>query len=80
MKTRDEMIDLMKIRDQFIAKISHEIRTPLNGIFGFSNSIIPKADNEIKKDIEIILKCANDICHIIDDILDYSKYLTIKNN
>lgn len=73
MAAQEELQKSMRIRDQFIAKVSHEIRTPLNGILGFSTALLPKVDESIKNEIEIITQCAKDILHITNDILHFCK-------
>ncbi|MFA8435056.1 MAG: PAS domain S-box protein [Marinifilaceae bacterium] len=64
-----------RLKSAFLANMSHEIRTPLNGIMGFSNLL---SQNNLeydkkKKYIQIINANSNQLLHIINDIIDFSK-------
>src|SRR5690606_30259721 len=67
----NDLLDLMKVRDHFLAKVGHEIRTPLNGIMGFGHELLKK--KHICEEANIILECAQDILNIVDKILEFSK-------
>lgn len=61
---------------QFLANMSHEIRTPLNSIIGFSELLSSKdhSPNEGKEYVERIRNNGAQLLHLIDDILDLSKF------
>ncbi len=62
-------------KSRFLANMSHEMRTPFNAILGFSNLLRSDntlSDNHIEK-IEIIIKSAEHLLSLIDDILEMSK-------
>lgn len=71
---RDEAQNANRIKSEFLANMSHEIRTPINGIKGFiklmGQSDLPSRQ---KRYADIILKSANDLTDIINEILDFSK-------
>ncbi|MCG8411015.1 MAG: response regulator [Bacteroidales bacterium] len=72
--SRKREIAANKAKSDFLAKMSHEIRTPLNGIIGMANTL--KTLNLNKKQteaVQIILKSADLLLSIINDILDLSK-------
>ena len=68
-----------RLKSAFLANMSHEIRTPLNAILGFSDMLTD--DSELSKEVKeeyssIINRNADNLLHIIDDILDISKLET----
>ena len=68
-----------RLKSAFLANMSHEIRTPLNAILGFSGMIAEDDDltKEVKEEYSsIISRNADNLLHIIDDILDISKLET----
>ena len=71
---KDEAQNANRIKSEFLANMSHEIRTPINGIKGFINLMV-KSDLTVtqKKYTDIVLKSANDLADIVDEILDFSK-------
>jgi len=72
--TRSNALQANKAKSEFLANMSHEIRTPLNGILGFSELLNNTALDQQQKDyIFTIIKSADNLLHIIDDILDLSK-------
>lgn len=71
-KERSEQSD--QIKSKFLQNLSHEIRTPMNGIIGFSRILntqeLPKEKQNFYTDI--ILKSAEQLLRIIDDVLEIS--------
>jgi len=66
-----------KAKSSFLAMMSHEIRTPLSGIIGmielFSFSSLTKHQ---LNDLNAIDNSANNLLHILNDVLDHSKMET----
>ncbi len=71
---RDEALDAVKVKDEFLANISHEIRTPLNGIIGMASvmldSDLAPAQREM---VTTIQRSSNTLLAIINEILDFSR-------
>ena len=71
-----ELRELNRMKTKFLANMSHEIRTPLNSIIGFSDLLheecIGALNDKQKEYIQIILKSAELLLELINDILDMS--------
>lgn len=58
------------MKERFYANMSHELRTPLNGICGMSELIKMSAnDSETVDNAAIILKSAETLTRLLDDVL-----------
>lgn len=72
-KERAEESD--RLKTAFLSNMSHEIRTPMNAIVGFSDLLNdPGISNELRGEyIAQINLGAENLMHLIDDIIDISK-------
>jgi two-component system phosphate regulon sensor histidine kinase PhoR len=67
---------LEQIRADFVANVTHEIKTPLTAIIGYLETIKDGAINNIeetKRFIEIILKQAQRLNRLVEDLMTISK-------
>ncbi|MCP4217378.1 MAG: response regulator, partial [bacterium] len=71
------LVELDKLKDEFLANTSHELRTPLQGIIGISRSLIDGADGALPDaayhDLCLIEKSGRRLANLVDDILDFSR-------
>ena len=71
---RREALQASVAKGQFLATMSHEIRTPLNGVIGFSSLLLEtRLEAEQRDYVGIILKSADSLLTIVNDILNFSK-------
>jgi len=83
-KTQQELIlakekaeESDRLKSAFLANMSHEIRTPMNSIMGFA-SLLPDEESKelMARYAQIILQNSEQLVHIIDDIVLYSRLQT----
>ncbi|MBN1926487.1 MAG: PAS domain S-box protein [Prolixibacteraceae bacterium] len=66
-----------RLKTSFLANMSHEIRTPMNSIMGFA-SLLPEEESRelMSQYANIIVSNSEQLVHIIDDIVLYSRLQT----
>lgn len=63
-----------KAKSNFLAMMSHEIRTPLNGVIGMLELLTQSVEEpEQMEYVQSINSSANNLLHILNDVLDVSK-------
>lgn len=63
-----------RAKSDFLAVMSHEIRTPMNGILGMMRLVIDDPDGpRTRERLQVMLRSAEALRAILDDILDFSK-------
>jgi signal transduction histidine kinase len=79
-KERAESSD--RAKSDFLANMSHELRTPLNAIIGFSEILVDEKAGPLNSDqkefLSDILKSAQHLLEVINDVLDLAKVATGK--
>jgi len=73
-KSLESAEELAELKTQFLSNMSHEIRTPMNAVIGMTNLMIeehPRKD-QLER-LQVLKFSADNLLHIINDILDYSK-------
>ncbi|MFO7840530.1 MAG: ATP-binding protein [Desulfosalsimonadaceae bacterium] len=68
-----ELVRLEKVRRDFVANISHELRTPLTSIKGYAETLMDRemrASREAEGFVRTILKNANQMTNIVNDLLE----------
>ncbi|WP_219644549.1 ATP-binding protein [Cohnella sp. CFH 77786] len=73
----EQLLQMDRLKDEFLANTSHELRTPLNGIIGITESLIDGAAGELPKPVAsnlgMVLASGKRLANLINDILDFSK-------
>ncbi|MBV1774110.1 PAS domain S-box protein [Burkholderiaceae bacterium DAT-1] len=73
-RARQEAERLARAKSDFLANMSHEIRTPLNGVLGLARISVRENQGRNSLDTSInILKSAEHLLGIVNDILDFSR-------
>lgn len=66
-----------RLKSICLASMSHELRTPLNSIIGFTGIMLQgmagELNDEQKKQLTMVKKCAHHLLNLINDLLDISK-------
>src|SRR5262249_26513199 len=77
----DEKADHLRRADEmksrFLSNMSHEFRTPLNSIHALSQILLDRVDGDLneeqRKQVDFIVKSAEDLTALVDDLLDLAK-------
>ncbi|MES1195766.1 MAG: two-component regulator propeller domain-containing protein, partial [Steroidobacter sp.] len=71
-----KLLELDRIKDNFMANTSHELRTPVNGIIGLTQALQDETANQLsqtaREKLDIILTCGRRLARLVNDILDFS--------
>ena len=73
----ENLRELDKFKDQFLANTSHELRTPLNAIIGMSDIMLDDKDDSASREerhtyLEMIRESGQHLLALVVDILDFS--------
>ncbi len=73
-KSEKRIIEVSKVKENFMANMSHEIRTPLNAIMGFT-ALLERSnlDKQSQEYVKTIQDSGENLLTIINEILDLSK-------
>ncbi|MCC3374363.1 ATP-binding protein [Cohnella sp. REN36] len=73
----EELIDLNRMKDEFLANTSHELKTPLHGILNLSLALKEgksgPVSGEQREQLDVVVGVARRMSNLINDILDLSR-------
>ena len=73
----EELIDLNRMKDEFLANTSHELKTPLHGIMNLSSALKDGKSGPLngqqREQLEVVVSVARRMSNLINDILDLSR-------
>lgn len=73
-QARDEAERAAQSKEDFLSSMSHEIRTPMNSVIGMTHLLLGEEPRTDQRDrLRILRFSAENLFHLINDILDYSK-------
>ncbi len=72
-QARQELENLVRSKNGFIATVSHELRTPLTGVLGYAHLLRSGGDDLTSEDrrqmIEVLVEQSSDLNGIVEDLL-----------
>ncbi len=76
-QANERLLEVDKLKTNFLAAMSHELRTPLNSIIGFSRVILKGIDGPLtdmqEQDLTTIFESGKHLLGLVNDILDQAK-------
>ena len=81
-QTRIDLEHTQALREHFIAAVSHELRTPMNAILGFNSLLMSRTSDKPRAQqlLEHTRQSADHLMTVINDVLDYSQFLSGRLN
>lgn len=73
----NRLLQLDKLKDDFLANTSHELKSPLNAIISITDSIIKGVEGPVNQlqaqNLSIVVGSGRRLSNLVNDLLDYSK-------
>ncbi|MDH5717715.1 MAG: ATP-binding protein [Spirochaetia bacterium] len=72
-----KLLEMDKLKDEFLANTSHELRTPLSGIIGIADSLYNQLNGKeydnIRQNLFLIIASGKRLNNLVNDVLDFSR-------
>ena len=80
LRAREQLIEVNRVKDEFLAVLSHELRTPLNAILGWAHLLKASTlrPGMLERALEAIDRNARAQAQLVDDLLDVSRVISGK--
>lgn len=73
----EELLEVNRLKDEFLANTSHELRTPLTGITGLAESLLEGAagtlSTRVRENLAMIVTSGRRLAGLVNDILDAAR-------
>jgi PAS domain S-box-containing protein len=76
----EELAEVNRLKDEFLATLSHELRTPLTAVLGWAKMLCDSTPDEatLAHALKVIRRNAEAQQHLIEQVLDVSRIITGK--
>lgn len=73
-RTKAQLLEADRLKDEFVALISHDLRTPLTSIMGYTELALdpelePTLDGERREYLEVVARSSERLVRLVDDLL-----------
>ena len=71
------LVQLHRLKDEFLANTTHELKTPLTGMVGIAENLLAGAGGKladaVRDSLEVVAHSGKRLSKLINDVLDFSK-------
>ena len=73
--TNKQLIEMDRVKKQFVANICHEVRTPVSTIVGYAEVLLlnPHLQGEARKVLDRLVNNGEELAHLMDNLMNFSR-------
>jgi signal transduction histidine kinase len=73
--TNKRLIEMDRVKKQFVANICHEVRTPVSTIVGYAEVLLlnPHLQGEARKVLDRLVNNGEELAHLMDNLMNFSR-------